>query len=117
RKYNKKSKQDISEIVGKPFSKIIQTYMTSFSPGTSNPLKYQHIWRDSNPRHVAPETTALSPELQMHTCVFTSCLIIIPHPQGIVKKKLTFLFLNFPPPGHNNKSGRRVSPPQLRRAG
>lgn len=28
----------------------------------------KRIWRDSNPRHMVPETIALSPELQMRTC-------------------------------------------------
>ena len=32
---------------------------------TSLPPLYQRTWRDSNPRHVVPETTALSPELQV----------------------------------------------------
>ena len=31
----------------------------------SMPCSKKRVWRDSNPRHMVPETIALSPELQM----------------------------------------------------
>ena len=43
--------------------------MTGYDPDFSSVLpekcKKKRIWRDSNPRHMVPETIALSPELQM----------------------------------------------------
>lgn len=61
------------------------------------PPEKQRIWRESNPRHMVPETIALSAELQMpifdmsfnaiyHTIYFSSCK---------AREKTFFTFLHY----------------------